>query len=154
MKIKPISIDTGSFISTLRNRVENQMAEKRISGEWTSETPSLFADEDLMLRAVSNILSNAVRHTDAGGKLSVAVRRDEHGYAVAVFNTGEAIPAVEIEKMFQRLYRGEYARKTPGSGLGLTIALRIAELHLGTVTIESSKDPGTTVTVHIKDFSM
>lgn len=153
IKINPAYVDTESFIGTLKHRIENQAAEKQLSVEWRSETPSFFADEDLMLRAVSNILLNAVRHARSGGRLAVSTRREKQGYAMAVFNSGDEIPPEEIEKIFQRLYRGEYARKTPGSGLGLTIALRIAELHGGTVAIESAKNHGTTVTVRFKDLS-
>jgi two-component system sensor histidine kinase BaeS len=62
-----------------------------------------------------------------------------------VFNTGEAIPKEEIERIFQRLYRGEHSRRTPGAGLGLTISLKIAELHGGTVAVESEEGRGTGV---------
>jgi two-component system sensor histidine kinase BaeS len=62
-----------------------------------------------------------------------------------VFNTGEAIPKEEIDRIFQRLYRGERSRRTPGAGLGLTISLKIAELHGGTVAVESEEGRGTAV---------
>ncbi|MBA7623014.1 Sensor histidine kinase WalK [subsurface metagenome] len=68
----------------------------------------------------------------------------------SVFNTGKGIPTKEIDKVFDRLYRGEYARKSPGSGLGLTISQKIAELHGGNVTIYSAENYGTTVQMRIK----
>ena len=59
---------------------------------------------------------------------------------LSVFNTGDPIPAGDLPKLFDRLFRGEYARSTPGSGLGLTIARRIAELHGGEVRIANRED--------------
>jgi two-component system sensor histidine kinase BaeS len=63
---------------------------------------------------------------------------------LAVFNTGEPIPDPDLPKVFDRLFRGEYARSSPGSGLGLTIAQRIAELHGGEIQI-ANQDEGVLV---------
>ena len=60
-------------------------------------------------------------------------------------NSGQPIPSEELEKVFDRLYRGEYARSSPGSGLGLTIAKRIAELHGGVLTIGNREEGGVIV---------
>jgi two-component system sensor histidine kinase BaeS len=62
---------------------------------------------------------------------------------------GKPIPPSEIPKVFERLYRGEFARTSPGSGLGLTIVDRIATLHGGSVMLESTAETGTTVTLSI-----
>jgi two-component system sensor histidine kinase BaeS len=67
------------------------------------------------------------------------------GPQIVVGNTGTPIPAAERERVFDRLYRGEYARNTPGSGLGLTITRRIAELHGGSVRIDDWEGRGTQV---------
>jgi len=63
-----------------------------------------------------------------------------------VNNRGSVIPTDELPKVFDRLYRGEFARTRAGSGLGLTIAQRIARLHGGAIAIESNPEAGTTVT--------
>jgi two-component system sensor histidine kinase BaeS len=157
MRIRPVPVDTALLCGELKARFEPDLAAKGISARWECGVPELVADENLLLRALSNFLSNAVRHTPEGGKISTVFEsraegaRNE-GYAVTVRNTGEAIPRDEIDKLFQRLYRGEYARKTAGSGLGLTIALKIAELHGGTVAIESREGLGTSVTMTIADL--
>jgi two-component system sensor histidine kinase BaeS len=152
MRIRPAPVDPARLCGELKIRFEPDFAAKGISTGWECRVPEVVADEHLLLRALSNFLSNAVRHTPEGGRISTVFDAREAGaggagYAVTVFNTGDAIPREEIDRLFQRLYRGEYARKSAGSGLGLTIALKIAELHGGTVEIESREGLGTSVTM-------
>ena len=64
---------------------------------------------------------------------------------ITLANSGEPIPPEELEKVFDRLFRGEYARSSPGSGLGLTIAKRIAELHGGALSIRNREEGGVVV---------
>ena len=149
MQIKTKRIDAGSFFSELNDRFQLQFQEKQIDVEWKKEADSFKGDESLIGRAMSNIISNAVRHTPAGGRITVGIRREEKSCLFTVFNTGRAISKEEISKVFDRLYRGEYARITPGTGLGLTIAKKIAQLHGGDVRISSEEGSGTTVELRI-----
>ncbi len=154
VKIAPTKIDTENFFQDLNSRFEDQFEGKKISVNWKKEVGTFIGDENLVQRAVSNFISNAIRHTPKGGDISIALRREGKGYMITVFNTGEGIPEDEIDRVFDRLYRGEYARRSPGSGLGLTIAQKIAELHNGKVTIKSSEGYGTTVEMKIDDKSL
>lgn len=144
MRIEPKAVDVSTFFGELKDRFLHRFEEKGITVEWNAETDSFFGDENLLTRAVSNLLSNAVRHTSQGGRIAVGVRQKENGYSFSVFNTGGAIPSEEEAKVFDRLYRGEHARSTPGTGLGLTIAKTIAQLHGGDVRVRSRKGEGTT----------
>jgi two-component system sensor histidine kinase BaeS len=150
MRIEPKSVDAATFFGELQERFSRQFEEKGITVEWDANTDSFFGDENLMGRAVSNVIDNAIRHTPKGGKISVCVRREEASYVFSVFNSGNTIPKDEIGKVFDRLYRGEHARSTPGTGLGLTIAQKIAQLHGGTSRIESIEGKGTTVEICIE----
>ena len=150
MKIHPVNIDTGIFFKELNNRFIHEIEKTGLSVLWGKGVDSFTGDENLVLRAVSNFISNAIRHTPRGGKIHIDVREDEKDYTISVFNSGKGIPKSEIDKVFNRLYRGEYARKTTGSGLGLTISQKIAELHGGKTTIKSSDKNGTTVQMRIK----
>ena len=134
----------------MKNRFIHEFEKKGISVRWGKGVDTFTGDENLVLRAVSNFISNAVRHTPEGGKIHIDVRRDENGYTVSVNNSGKGIPKSEMDKVFNRLYRGEYARKTTGSGLGLTISQKIAELHGGEVTIKSSDKSGTTIEMSLR----
>jgi two-component system sensor histidine kinase BaeS len=103
------------------------------------------ADPKLLQRALTNFLANAVRHVPEAGTIRVAATGSPASPELRIANTGTPIPESERERVFDRLYRGEYARSSPGSGLGLTIALRIAELHGGTVRIDDWEGRGTEV---------
>ena len=145
MKLRTVAVSAERFCRDLESRFEQDFRAKRITVEWGCGALTLFADEGLLLRAISNFITNAVRHTPEGGRIRVSFEEAAEGFAVRVFNTGEAIPKEEIERIFQRLYRGEHSRRTPGAGLGLTISLKIAELHGGTVRVESEEGRGTAV---------
>jgi two-component system sensor histidine kinase BaeS len=149
IRIHRESIDADLFFKELNNRFEHEFEKNRLSIMWEKGVDTFTGDEGLVLRAVSNFISNAIRHTPEGGKIRIAIDKNGKDYTISVFNSGEGIPREEIAKVFDRLYRGEYARKTPGSGLGLTISQKIAELHAGKVTIKSSNDHGTTVEMRI-----
>lgn len=149
IRIHRESIDADLFFKELNNRFEHEFEKNGLSVMWEKGVDTFTGDEDLVLRAVSNFISNAIRHTPEGGKIRIAIDKNGKDYTISVFNSGEGIPREEIAKVFDRLYRGEYARKTPGSGLGLTISQKIAELHAGKVTIKSSNDHGTTVEMRI-----
>ncbi len=139
-------IKTGDFIGEIRERFLQKIEEKGIAFEDLAAIDSFRADENLLVRAVSNVMANVVRHADSEGLVRLEIDKDETDKVViSVFNSGAAIPEEEISRVFDRLFRGEHARNTPGSGLGLTIARKITELHGGTIAIRSRKDYGTTV---------
>lgn len=141
------------FLEDLRERFADTAAERKISLKSTShrECEFLYGDENLLYRAVSNLISNAVRHAAEHGNVGCEVAPGAGGsnVSITVWNDGPPIPPEELSRVFDRLYRGEYARKTPGSGLGLTIARRIAEIHGGTIQMERARETGTTVRITI-----
>jgi signal transduction histidine kinase len=127
----------------LRESVALALRRKRV--QWQQECPleRLRGDPKLLRRALANLLSNAVRHVPEGGTIRLAALGSPEHPELRVANTGLAIPQEERERVFDRLYRGEYARSSPGSGLGLTIALRIAQLHGGDIRIDDWDGQGT-----------
>ena len=120
------------------------------SVEMTIEAQGVWveADETLLQRALSNILSNAVRHVEEGGKIFLSAARNET-VVIRIGNTGEPIRGEELPRLYDRLYRGEKARTSPGSGLGLTIAKKIIDIHGGRIRISSIADRGTTVQIDL-----
>ncbi|HLG68605.1 MAG TPA: ATP-binding protein [Acidimicrobiales bacterium] len=118
----------------------------------SGEGPPLRGDPDRVGQLVDNLLANAVKFTPAGGTVRVAAGAAGDGWRLVVSDTGIGIPAAERGKLFQRFYRASNARQdgTSGSGLGLVIARRIAELHNGSIAIDSQEGRGTTVTVELR----
>lgn len=100
----------------------------------------MWGDERLIGQAIANLIENALRHT-TGGTINCAVSRSEGLVEITVSDTGVGIPAAEREKVFDRLYRLEHSRTSPGSGLGLSLVRAIVEAHEGSVRLEEN-DPG------------
>jgi two-component system OmpR family sensor kinase len=88
-----------------------------------------------------NLMSNAINHSPAGGKVTVSVRRDGGFARLQVEDEGRGIPAAERERVFARFYRGESAAEG-GSGLGLAIVRRVAERHGGAVELADAARGG------------
>jgi signal transduction histidine kinase len=94
-------------------------------------------------RALSNLIDNALRHTDAGGTVGVALLAEEHGVQVRVEDTGSGIPPDDLPHVFDRFYMVEKSRGSGGSGLGLAIAQRILEAHESRIEVQSTLGEGT-----------
>lgn len=104
------------------------------------------ADERRISEVLRNLLANGVRHT-VRGSITVDVAVDGDFAVVRVIDTGEGIPAEDLENVFERFYRADAARasSTGGAGLGLAIARRIVEDHGGSVFAEQTPGGGATV---------
>ena len=135
-----------------RREVENVIEFHRANAEENGVTlacegdATLFADSTLFQRAISNLLSNAVRHTAPHGSVTVSIESGEDT-RISVADTGEGIAAEHLPNLFDRFYRADPSRahKTGGFGLGLALVRSIVELHRGSVQIESVPGYGTRV---------
>ncbi|MCX5070700.1 HAMP domain-containing histidine kinase [Micromonospora lupini] len=113
--------------------------------------PQVYADPVRLRQAVGNLVTNAVRHTPAGGSVTISARTANGGVTIAVADTGSGISAEDLPRVFDRFWRAEKSRsrQTGGSGLGLAIVRKLAEAHNGTVTATSTPPQGTTFTLHL-----
>lgn len=108
----------------------------------------VFGDRVLLLQMLVNLIENAMRHCPAGtpirleGKAATA----SSGAEIVVSDAGPGIPPAERDKVFQRLYRLEKSRTTPGSGLGLSLVKAIAELHGASIALADNA-PGLRVSI-------
>jgi signal transduction histidine kinase len=113
--------------------------------------PAVNVDIERMVQVLENLVSNALRHTPAGGQIILSARTAAGATQLIVQDTGEGIPADVLPHIFDRFYRGDVSRSEQGSesGLGLAIAKSIVEAHGGTITAASTLGHGTTFTVTI-----
>jgi two-component system heavy metal sensor histidine kinase CusS len=101
----------------------------------------IWADETMLVRALSNLVSNALRHAESGSRVEIAARVEPAGGCrIEVSNTGAPIPPAQQARIFERFYRGDASRhgSSSGSGLGLAIVRSIMDLHAGTATVSSA----------------
>lgn len=112
---------------------------------------TVLADRAALVRAVGNLIENALRYTPRGETVTVTVGRDGAMAVVRVADTGHGIPPGDLPHLFERFYRGDTARSraTGGFGLGLSIVRGIVEAHDGTVEAESQLGRGSTFTIRL-----
>ncbi|MFF6890508.1 sensor histidine kinase [Streptomyces microflavus] len=120
--------------------------------------PVLHADPVRLRQAVGNLVSNAVRHTPAGGKVTLRAYGEGPGsgpgpevVVIEVADTGTGIPAADLPYVFDRFWRAEKSRsrRTGGSGLGLAIVRKLAEAHGGTAGATSTEGQGSAFTLRL-----
>lgn len=111
-------------------------------------TATLRADPDALRHILTNLLDNSLRHTPAGGRITVAIRTEADGIALDVTDTGRGIGRDHLPRIFERFYRADAARarEEGGTGLGLAIVKHMVEGHGGHVSAESEPGQGTTIT--------
>jgi len=109
----------------------------------------VLATEDGLDRIMTNLVSNAVKYTPAGGQVTVGLCQTDDEASVTVADTGIGIPPEALPNLFQEFYRAPNVRAANivGTGLGLAIVKRLVELYRGTISVESEVGRGTTFTV-------
>lgn len=116
----------------------------------------LWADPERTSQILTNLLSNALKFTDRGGTITVRCRRWDSGVALEVEDTGIGIARHELERIFSSFYQvdGSTTRQRGGTGLGLTISRRLAELMGGTLELDSpGVDRGSTARLVLQEFT-
>ncbi len=141
----PISAATlvSTAVAAVRSHVESQ--ECTLTIDMPSVLPTVCADRLQIERVVANLVSNAVRHTERGGEITItATQRDGH-VAISVADTGSGIPPEYLPRLFDRFVQVPNA-PSGGAGLGLAIAKHIVEAHGGQISVRSKLGHGTTFT--------
>lgn len=103
---------------------------------------------DLLFQTVLNLIDNAIKYSPHGGTVELSLTRDGDHWRLCVRDEGPGIPAAERERVFERLYRLESARDTPGLGLGLSLVQSVVALHRGTIALDDAA-PGLAVTLRL-----
>jgi two-component system, OmpR family, phosphate regulon sensor histidine kinase PhoR len=107
----------------------------------------IYADPDAFRQVLSNLLDNALRYTQPGGRITLRARREDGGVRVSVRDTGAGITGDHLKRIFERFYRADAARSRDegGTGLGLAIVKHLVEAHEGRVSAESEVGAGTEI---------
>jgi signal transduction histidine kinase len=106
----------------------------------------IHGDRELLTQMFANLVENALRHCPPGTTIRLSVARQGERVLASVADNGPGIPPDERERVFQRLYRLDHSRSTPGSGLGLSLVRAIADLHGASVALDDCR-PGLAVVV-------
>ncbi len=147
----PAPISASDLITTagesFRTQVESKGIKLRI--EMIPDLPFVLADRAQIERVISNLVSNALRHTDPGGEIHISAHRLDDQVAVSVADTGHGIPPEYLPIIFDKFVRVPNA-PSGGAGLGLAISKSIVEAHGGQIVVQSRVGHGTTFTFTLR----
>jgi PAS domain S-box-containing protein len=123
----------------------------RLTRRLDSQVPPVLADADLLSRAISNLVSNAIKYSPPKTEVVISTRNAIGGVSIEIADQGYGIPAGSVDRVFEKFYRIPRVQDAdvPGTGLGLALVREIAELHGGTITVRSSAGTGSIFTLWV-----
>ncbi|WP_433176517.1 sensor histidine kinase [Actinoallomurus sp. CA-150999] len=152
LRVHPEPVDAADLVEQIAtvHRAAATAAGLALTTEVRGTLP-LDADPVRLRQAVGNLISNAVRHTPAGGRVTLRAYADGGDVLIEVADTGPGIAPEHLPYVFDRFWRAEKSRsrQTGGSGLGLAIVRHLAEAHGGSATVRSEPERGATFTLRL-----
>ena len=143
------SFDTVGFLDRAYDvfLAEAQQRRHVFVKDYPQNLPAITGDKERLQQVLLNVLSNAMKYTDTGGKITLQARAEDRGISVCVSDTGIGISQEELPHLFERFYRSEKAKnsKSEGMGIGLVLAKEMIDAHGGKIEIESIPERGTCV---------
>lgn len=145
------NIEISALIKTQITNFEKQFLDKNIEVILSLTDLILFADKDKLTQCIINLISNSIKYSDHNSKIFISCYSDNYYGYISIKDTGIGMEQEHIKNIFKRFYRIDTsrARKTGGSGLGLTISKAIAEAHGGTITVKSIINEGSEFIIKI-----
>jgi signal transduction histidine kinase/tetratricopeptide (TPR) repeat protein len=138
-----------NIVSTIQDRVQHDGF--AIETQIDASLVPVKADASALTQAINNLIDNAVKYSGASKRVVIRALNDEKSVVIEVEDFGLGIKKEEVNKIFDRFYRGgdELTRTVKGSGLGLTLVKQIVEAHKGTIQVESETGKGTIFTLRL-----
>ena len=146
-RIEPDRIDLAEIVAGVIRDVRPRCQERDIQLDCVVEgDPHAFADPRATEQIVTNLIDNAVKYTEPGGRVDVRIESGESAARVQVSDTGIGIPAPDLGRIFERFYRVDKARSRAlgGTGLGLSIVKHLVQSMGGDITVTSELGEGST----------
>jgi len=150
-----VPLDIGALVRDAHELFQPVAEDKGI--EFIIDAPSellmILGDTSRLQRAMANIIDNAIKYCKAGDSVTLSAWRRNGHVVIAVRDSGNGINEKDLPHIFERFYRGDKSRSTPGHGLGLSLALAIVRSLRGDISVESSPGKGSTFTILLPALS-
>lgn len=148
--LQAVSLDLNVLLKEAVEAIQVLAVQKKITLQFNSaHTVDILADKNQLKRMVLNILDNAIKYTQPGGKISIDLRQQKNSADIDITDTGIGIPEGELPRIFDRFYRVDKSRSSIGFGLGLSIAQSIAMAHGGKIYAKTNVPQGTIFTISL-----
>lgn len=153
LKVEPGPVDVKRMLVQIINDFRPQIHLKKQAITFTcqEDLDAVCVDRQLVIQAISNILNNAIKYSQNGSRIDVAVLQDAHFVTVKIADQGYGIPKSQQPEVFKKFFRAENAvrREASGNGLGLYLVKAIVKANGGKVSFVSVEDKGSTFTVSL-----
>jgi signal transduction histidine kinase len=150
MRLAMTDVDVSAIVAEAVELYEDAAEDAGVSiAARVPEALFVRADRDRLRQALGNLVDNAVKYTPRGGRVEIEALRDGADVAIRVRDTGVGIPARDLPRIWDRLYRGDRSRATRGLGLGLSLVRASVEAQGGTVSVESAVGKGSVFTIRL-----
>jgi two-component system phosphate regulon sensor histidine kinase PhoR len=144
LKLEPLNLNDLVREVTAQLSPQAERQKLTVVRELAADLPPVPADAARVKQVVLNLLHNAIKFTEPGGKIMVSTRKEGDSVTVVIADTGRGIASDDLPHVFERFYKGDKARGGEGTGLGLAIAKHIIEAHGGNIRVESEEGRGST----------
>jgi signal transduction histidine kinase len=146
-----VTVNAGELLTSVCRTFVPLCAAKRqtLALELAPNLPTVFADPDRLTQVMTNLVSNAVKYTPDGGRITARTASDGQFVTLSVTDTGIGMSQEEQARLFSSFYRvkNEQTRAIPGTGLGLTITRMLVDMHGGHIDVTSAPGEGSTFAV-------
>jgi signal transduction histidine kinase len=145
LKKEPFSLDEA--IRRVVLLLQEQWEKKELELEVDLSEMMMVGDQALIDQVVINLVTNAINYTHQGGRIGLKLTESRSEIKLEIWDSGMGIDASDLTRIFDRFYKADQSRNTPGTGLGLTISQRIMLLHGGEISVSSELGKGSRFSV-------
>jgi len=154
LRLKVMQVDVGELAKRVAGNAVPTARAKEVELAYSveGEPPEMFGDPHRIEIILTNLVGNAMKFTPAGGRIDVRAIYNAAGTSIEVQDTGPGIPRDEQQRIFERFHQTETSerRRAGGVGIGLALARELAQLHGGSLTVDSELGEGSTFTLFLK----
>jgi len=143
-------IDLAELLRTTTLSFENLFEKKNLNLECDIEELNIVSSASLLEIVFNNLISNAIKFTDEGGKITISLKNEKQFATVKIKDTGCGISKEVGEHIFDKFYQGDTSHSGEGNGLGLALVKKVIDVIGGEISVESIVGKGTTFTIKLK----
>jgi signal transduction histidine kinase len=150
IELKRENHSLGELIQAVGESFKARLDKERKTFTFHYEKDVLYScDSEWLFEALSNLVKNAAEHTDSGDQITVSLDMTPLFVRIAIKDNGHGIHPEDLPFVFQRFYRSKYSQATQGTGIGLTLAKAVIEMHGGLIDVESAPESGTIFSIRL-----
>jgi signal transduction histidine kinase len=144
-------VDFNQVLASVRDALQSPARAKNITLDTLTEGEirGYIGDQEKIKHAIINLVENSLIYSDRGRRVNVSVKGYPDKITISVDDEGWGIPEEDIPHLGEKFFRGRYASKTKGTGLGFALVKRIIEMHGGSISVKSTLGVGTKVIVEL-----